>query len=192
MPPREVWICTPTRDGFGVIHTAIAVSRLPGLLNVPGRVIWTEANNIPRGRDALVADLRQEVQRDAAWVLWVDSDILLLEEIDPVVEAIRWSWETGQGWTAHYAMADGRSHMMRGRGLNGKVASNYTAEEVEALPDWHPIEQCGLGFAFIPMDLTYEFHAATAGEDVHFFVDTDITLAFAKRVHLRHRKSLWI
>lgn len=183
---------TPTRDAMGVLHTALLCAGLGQALGVPGTYNWTESpGNICRGRNDLVRHLRQGLGRDRAWVLWVDAD-LFLADCEPVKAAITRAWETGEGFTAHYRMADGRSHLMRARGMDAAVASNYTQDEISALPNWHPIEQAGLGFAYLPMDLNYKFHADAAGEDVCFFVDTRLCLALAKDIGLRHRKTAWI
>ncbi len=183
----------PTRDSMAVVPTILRAAAIHALLGVEGGLTYTELGNIPRARNALAHDLRRTLGRDRAWVLWVDSDILLPEDPGLLLDAIRWSWRTGLAWTAHYAMTDGRSHMMRGRGLDPQVAANFTAAEVAELEEWHPIPQCGFGCLFLPMDLTYEFRSNTAGEDVLYWMDhPDDHAHFAKAVRLRHRKSGWV
>jgi hypothetical protein len=183
-----------SRDRRALVET---VGQLSGALlelsdggaNVCRFLVTSALANVCRGRNDMNASLRESLGRDRAWVLWLDDDVLLLDG-RPVVAAVRRSWREGVGFVAHYAMRDGRSHMMKGLGRTLEEAPNYTAAELDGLPDWHPIPQAGMGFVFVPMPLDYVWHADTLGEDVHFFLDTGIELRYAKAIELRHQKDL--
>lgn len=188
----EVQVLVPTRDGSAMVQTMVALGRIGLHLPVPSHVWWQQASNIPRCRNDLVYGLRKDIKRDRAWCLWVDSDIFLTD-LRPVLAAIERSFQTGEGFTAEYRMGDGRSHCMRAKSLDPEVASNYSHEEIEAADPWMRIGQCGFGFLFLPMDLTYKFYADFAGEDVRYWLDhPEQEVGLAKDILLRHVKTVWL
>jgi hypothetical protein len=191
--PEEVHVAVPTRDATGVLQTALDLFGLGSALGRPVSYSWTAYGSIPRARNALTEHIRAQVGRDRAWVLWVDSDIFLQGGIAAVAQAIRWSWQTGCAWTAHYHRADGLSHIMAARDVDGRVARNLTDAEIEALPEWAEVGAAGLGMCFVPMPLDYVWHADRAGEDVLFWIEhPEIRLHLAKRVTLLHMKTTWV
>lgn len=187
-------MAVPTRDGTGMLQTAGDLLSLGGVLGRPARLWWTAYGSIPRARNALTEAIRAELGgRLSAWVLWVDSDILLQDGNAEVAAAIQWSWRTGKAWVAHYRMADGRSHIMATRSMSGAQAPNLTQEEIDALPEWAEVGMSGFGMVFLPMPLDYLWHADRAGEDVHFWLDhPELKVHLAKRIQLLHRKDSWV
>jgi hypothetical protein len=192
-------VAVVSRDRRMFAETAAALSAALSELAVDGAagsfVVTQGMANVCRGRNEVATGLRRQLGRDRAWVLWVDDDILCTDG-GPVAAAIRRAWDDGVGWTAHYRMADGRSHMMAGRGETVGEAPNFTQDQVLALHDWAPVGMCGLGFCYLPLDLTYVWRADTLGEDVRFFLDTQPDVRFAKGIEtngavgVRHLKSV--
>lgn len=191
--PAEVQAAIVSRDRRAMVETLGALSAALQELSIGGQQcrmhVTTAVANVCRGRNDMAGGLRERLGRDRAWVLWLDDDILL-QDPRPVVEAVRRSWTEGVGFVADYHMRDGRSHIMRARGATAEAAPNYTQDELAELPDWHPVYQCGMGFCFLPLDLTYCWRADHLGEDVCFFLDTQTELRFAKGIKLHHLKTV--
>ncbi len=129
-------------------------------------------------------------EKGNAWVLWLDSDIILqFESYLKIAEAMRWAEKKNKSWTANYRMANGTSVLMKQRTLYN--AEHYTDEEVEQLKPYAEIAMTGFGFAYINMDLEYRFRADEAGEDVNFFLDNpDFNIYLAKDISIGHSKSV--
>lgn len=188
----EIRVLLPTRDGTMRASTALALTQLPSLFGRPKpvRFIIVSASNIPRGRNKCREKLQEHLGRKTghAWVLWVDSDIEIVD-IRQVAEAIKHSWDTGVGFTAHYRMASGTSTLLRRTGAD--QYRNYTVEELAELPPWFPIPLCGFGLLFHRLDLAYTFRADKWGEDVNYWTDhPEEVVAYAKYVQLTHYKEV--
>lgn len=185
----------PTRDHTGVLQTALGLPAVERRL----RETWpdaeldvgvTAASNIPRGRNALLGGFRERVTEDTAWMLWLDSDILVCDPAR-LGEYLARSLSSGVGFMGDYRMADGRSHMMKTRDLED--APHYTPEELAELPDMAEIGMGGFGCLFIRQPMKYIFQAHVLGEDVIFFHDhPDLKVGYAKNLELRHLKSIWL
>lgn len=193
MSDTTLVVAIPTHDSRAVVHTLIQLAQLSGLMGATS-VMTAEGGNIPRTRNMVLDMMRHNDPPlpDPCWVLWVDSDILIPPGQDAVIARyLTQAMETHRPWLAHYKMADGRSVLMKDRTLYN--ARHYTDEELIALPDWSEIGMGGFGLAFLPMDLSYEFHADAAGEDIHFWLDhPDLTVHVAKEIVLKHRKAVWV
>jgi hypothetical protein len=189
----SIFVAIPTHDGRAVVHSLIELASLSQLLGGV-RVVTGEGSNIPRTRNLLMDLIRQATPPppNPAWVLWIDSDILLpLGTANIVAKYIDTAIKTERPWLANYFMANGQSVLMKDRTL--VHARHYSREELAALPDWAEIGMGGFGFAFLPMSLDYEFHADKAGEDIHFWLDhPHLTVHFAKGIALKHRKASWV
>lgn len=180
----------PTHDGRAVISSLVELTGLGRLLGGPIRILTGEGGNIPRARNYVMEQARRESTSKYEWILWMDSDIVLSPGGNVhIAAAIEWSKRTGKGWVAHYRMADGRSCLMRERQLMDP--HHYTLQELGALPEWSEIGMAGMGLAFLRMDLSYVFRADVVGEDINFFLDhPDMTIHYAKRINLGHRKTV--
>lgn len=186
-------IAVPTHDMRAVIHTTLELAEVSHLLNRPIQFLVAEASNIPRGRNTIIQQLRAAMpEKTQAWILWVDSDIWIPEGTAPlIVDAIRWAETHQAGIVANYKMANGESVLMTSR--EPHLNRHYTAEEVLGLPDYTEIGMAGLGFAYLPQPLDYQFHADALGEDIHFWWDyPDLHIYFAKRIHLGHKKIVML
>ena len=128
------------------------------------------------------------------WVLWIDSDILVLPGSGPTIAAaMRWAEETHVCVVGNYRMQTGQSVLMDRRGLEGSP-HHYTDVELAALPRPYPeVGLAGLGFAYCPQPLTYRFHADTIGEDIHFWREhPELRIHLIDGLHLGHRKSQFL
>ena len=194
--PPEFWVLIPTRDCTSVTHTAIVLTELAMSLPVPHSVFWVERSNIPRARNALVASVRQAVgaERDRAWCLWIDSDIMVPTDTVPALRAaIEESWRSGIGFTAHYSMTNGDSHMIMTKELPRDFEPNVKRQDLDALADGTQVPMCGFGCLFVPQDLGYAFYTDQWGEDVYYWHDhPDEFVRYRKSITVGHHKLLWI
>lgn len=187
---KELYVGIPTHDGRAIINSMFEIVAVGLRLERRVRVWIGEAGNIPRARNTVLDQARQYASESPAWILWIDSDII----IPPgghhaIAEAIQWSESSGTGWVANYKMSDGQNVLMKERRLYG--SPHYSQQEIEQLPDWAEIGMSGLGLAFLPVALDYEFHADRAGEDTHYFLDySDLQVRFAKKIKIHHRKMV--
>lgn len=194
--PRELFVCLPTSDARALVHTVIKLMELAMSFEEPHGVYWSQYGNIPRARNALLYDVRTRVgeNRDRAWCLWVDSDIYIHDESLPVIrEEIIKSWDTGIGWTAHYPMISGDSHLIMTKALPADFTPNVKADKIDKLRDGTKVPMCGFGCLFIPLDLKYEFYTDRWGEDVYYWHDhPDEFVCYRKRIKLSHQKSVFL
>lgn len=194
--PHELWVLIPTRDCTSVTHTAIVLTELVMSLPVPHAVFWVERSNIPRARNALVQAVRERVgtERGRAWCLWIDSDIMVPTETIPALRAaIERSWQSGIGFTAHYSMTNGDSHMIMTKELPRDFEPNVKRGALEDLLDGTLIPMCGFGCLFIPQDLRYDFRADQWGEDVYYWHDhPEEQVEYRKDVKVGHHKTVWL
>ena len=122
--------------------------------------------------------------------LWLDSDIAICS-VNPVVDAIRYADKKRITFTANYKTGtlENIKNLIYKSEDND---SNYTDEELEALPDMAPIGGfAGLGFCYGDIPLNYCFHADANGEDYYYFHDNKIKLHYAKHIILRHGKGVF-
>ena len=156
------------------------------------KLLLGEAGNIPRARNIVMDEVRKELKRDSgiAWVLWVDSDILLPAfSHKAIANAIHWSEQTGKAWVANYKMASNQNVILKQRDYYH--AEHYTDEEISNLTPFAEIAMSGFGLAYLPMDLSYLFHADRWGEDVHFFMDhPDLKVHLANNIIINHKKTV--
>lgn len=186
-----LYIGLATRDGQAQITTLLELWMLGQELKRPVQLLVGEAGNIPRSRNKVMEELRKGVgDQGTAWVLWVDSDIIVPTGGHRVMaEAIRWSEATHMAWAANYRMGDGDNVLMRDR--TGQGSHHFTPEELAELPAWSEIGMSGFGCCYLPMDVSYVFHADVLGEDVHFFLDhPELRLYYAKAISLKHKKTV--
>lgn len=180
-------IALPTHDDRVVVQTLLELLKVGNVLGVSAHVFSSEASNIPRARNQVLAQIRQRFPNwENPWVLWVDSDIVVpMNGHQPILEAIRWAQAHRKIVIANYLMANGIPVVMRPDG------THFTLEEIAALPDYSPIGLAGLGFAYLPQPLDYVFHADRVGEDVYLWRDhPEWSLHLAKNVRLGHRKTV--
>lgn len=202
-PLAPIYLGIPSHDGRVVIESLVELvqvaNRVGGLQIEPA-----EGGNIPRARNAVMdrvyhaaggtyAIRTQDPNPPAPqWVLWLDSDILIPVGTAPLLaDYLNTGRATDRQWLANYHMADGQSVLMKDRTLYG--ARHYGLDELICLPDWAAVGMGGFGLSFLKMDLTYEFHANAAGEDIHYWLDhPDEKVYVAKQLLLKHRKAVWM
>lgn len=185
------YVAIPSHDTRAVIHSlielALAAQMVGGM-----QVMTAEAGNIPKGRNQVL----RQIQADAdpathAWVLWLDSDILITPGSAPALaQYIEDARDSGRQWIANYNMANGQSVLMKDRILHN--AAHYTTDELLCLPDGSELGMGGFGLSFLFTDLSYQFWADEAGEDIHYWLDRpEEKVYYAKHVLLKHRKAGW-
>lgn len=188
------FIAFPTHDGRMVIHSLVELIKLSNLLPGGIELFTAEGGNIPRTRNMVMDQIRSKRTSlpDPCWVLWVDSDILFADgTAEKIAKYCLQSQETGVGWTAHYKMADGTTTVMKNRGVFN--AEHYTPDELYSIPDGTRVGMAGFGLTYLPMPIEYVFHADSAGEDIHFWVDNpQVQVGLAKEIVVRHRKAVWL
>ena len=184
-------VAIPTPDLRAVVPSLITLGQVAHRLNRALEVVLGEASNIPRARNVALAQIRQTMpQATHRWVLWLESDILMLPNTAAeVAPALTWAETHQQAIVANYRMATGENVLMTTRTMD--TARHYTDPELAALPVWSEVGMSGLGWAYLDQPLNYVFHADTFGEDVHFWWDhPEIRLHWAKDIHLGHRKTV--
>jgi hypothetical protein len=190
--PNSLLVGLPTHDGRAMVHSLTALSQVGSALGRPVQFLIGEAGSIPRSRNLVLEMARQRPEVvDTAWILWLDSDILIpADAVEAIVQAILWSESTDQSWVAHYRMADGASVLMRERSAR---ATHYTVKDLQELNNFAQVGLAGLGLAYIKTDVHYIFHSDELGEDVHFFLDQpNLSIHFAKDIRVLHRKAVMI
>lgn len=188
---ETIYVAIPSHDTRAVIHSLIELALVAQMVGGM-QVMTAEAGNIPRGRNQVL----RQIQADAApathaWVLWLDSDILVTPGSAAVVaQYIQGARESGRQWLANYNMASGQSVLMQDRTLTN--ARHYTMDELLCLPDGSEIGMGGFGLSFLYTDLAYQFWADEAGEDIHYWLDRpEEKVYYAKHILLKHRKAGW-
>ncbi len=189
-PSNHLIVGIPTHDGRAMINSCMELVALGGVMRRVTKLMLGEAGNIPRARNIVMDEVRKELNRETgiAWVLWLDSDILLPTRSHlAIANAIQWSEQTGKAWVANYKMGNNKNVLLKQRDLY--VAEHYTDEELNNLPPYAEVAMSGFGLAYLPMDLSYLFHADRWGEDVHFFNDhPNLKVHYAKDIVLNHKK----
>lgn len=189
MDKAELLIGLPAHDGRVVALSVVELVHVGRLLHRPVRYFVAQAGNIPKARNHVMDAVRGYLDRaeGTAWVLWMDSDILIGGQAAAIAAAVQHSEETGQAWAADYRMADGGHSLVKEAIAYG--GEHYTAEELAALAEWAPIGLAGFGLCYLPMCLRYVFHADTLGEDVHFYLEhPTLRPGYAKSIHVGHQK----
>jgi hypothetical protein len=181
-------VAIPSHDGRAAIFTVLELRTVSEWLGRSIVVVSGEASNIPRSRNVILEQVREKYpDRTNRWMLWIDSDIVLLRQsVSAVVEAIRWAEAHHAGVVANYRMASGVNVLMAHPDHH-----HLADDELQALPDYGEIAMAGLGFAYLNQPLSYMFHADATGEDIHFWRDNPgIHLHCAKQIHLGHKKAV--
>lgn len=194
MEATPLLIGVPTQDNRAIIHTVLELQRACGLIQRPAQFLVAQASNIPRSRNIIMEAARQQLYIEPdkpIWILWLDSDILLIPgQAENVAAMIQYAESHQVGITASYNMNDGRSVLMKTRDLEGQ--EHYTREDVAAMERGQTVGMAGMGFVYLPMPYDTVFHADTHGEDVLFFRDyPDLPLVVDPHVDLRHWKAQW-
>lgn len=186
---EPIYVGLPTRDGQGQIASLAELWMLGTYLKRTIHFLVGEAGNIPRSRNRVVEEARKHLPNaETAWILWVDSDIVLPPGAHRALgEAINWSEATQMAWAANYHMADGTNVTMKDRSIT--EAYHYTDAELAGLSEYAPIGMSGFGCCYLPINLNYVFHADVVGEDVHFFLDhPNLKIYYAKDINVKHKK----
>lgn len=186
---EPIFVGLPTRDGQAQITTLAELWLLGAYLRRTVHFLIGEAGNIPRSRNMVLEEARKNLPGEGtAWILWVDSDIVMSEGTHRALgEAINWSQATHMAWMANYKRADSVNTIMKDR--RGTEPRYYTDAELVDLPDYAEVGMGGFGCTYLPMNLNYVFHADTMGEDVHFFLDhPTLRIHYAKGLNIKHKK----
>jgi len=188
----EIIVGIPTHDQRSLVLSILELTALSTLLHRRVQFVIGEGSNIPRSRNAVVEQIqRTQAGRATAWMLWLDSDILVPPGSAPIIaEAIRWAEVTHVAIVGNYRMSTGQSVLMDRRGPDG-VPHHYTDAELAALPRPFPeVGLAGLGFTYCEQPLAYRFHADIVGEDTHFWWDhPELHIHWIPRLRLGHHKS---
>lgn len=186
---EPIYVGLPTRDGQAQIASMAELWMLGTYLKRTVHFLVGEAGNIPRSRNKVLEEARKNLPGvSRAWILWLDSDIVLPGGAHRAIgEALNWSEATQMAWAVNYRAADGTNVTMRER--LSQSAHHFTDEELQTLPAYAEIGMSGFGCCYLPMDLNYVFHADVLGEDVHFFLDhPELKLYYAKDINVKHKK----
>lgn len=189
---NNLFVGIPTNDGRAMISSCIELFSLSRVIGKPIQLMIGEAGNIPRARNTVMDEIRKILNKNngTAWTLWIDSDILLPSNSHHLIaNAIQWSGQTGKAWVANYKMANHKNVLIKNRDLYQPI--HYTDEELATFAPYSEVGMSGFGLAYLPMDLSYTFHADRWGEDVHFFIDhPDLKIYFAKDILIHHKKTV--
>lgn len=181
-------VAIPTHDMRAVVPTIVELLAVGKHLNRRVHFLVMEASNIPRGRNMILQQLREQCPGSTTVpVLWVDSDIVLLSgQINTIADAIRWADESHRPIVANYPMADGRSML-----IANAVGDHYTEAELQALPNFANVMMAGFGFLYLDQPLEYLFHADRTGEDIYFWLENShLHPCLAKQIRIQHRKTV--
>ena len=181
----------PTRDSTMVIGTMLELIESGHGLGRPVQFVSSEASNVPRARNIVVAQIRANYAAAVhPWVLWIDSDIIIAPGGHvAIVDALRWAEEHETPIVANYLMADGQSVVMLGPDRH--QVHHGTREEITELANYAEVQMTGFGFLYIRHPLSYVFHADLYGEDIHFWWDNpEIQPHLAKQITLGHQKTV--
>ncbi len=194
-PSTELIVALPTHDRRAVVQSILELGAVGQQLRRRVRFVVSEGSNIPRSRNSVLEELRRQHPNVAnLWVLWLDSDILIFPGSSTVIsEAIRWAESTTACVVGNYRMADGQNVVMATRDSMAPI-KHYTDDELAALPGPYPeVGLAGLGFAYVPQTLAYQFYADGIGEDIHYWWDhPDPHLHWIPDLRLGHRKAIML
>ncbi len=191
-PTTPLLVGIPTHDGRAMINSCMELVLLGNVMQSVMKLMVGEAGNIPRARNIVMDEVRKELNRGTglAWVLWLDSDIVLTPgSHQSIAHAMRWSHQTGNAWVANYRMGNHQNVLLKQRDLY--LSEHYTDEELTNLPPFAEVAMSGFGLVYLPMDLTYLFHADRWGEDVYFFMDhPNLKIYYANEIVIQHKKTV--
>ncbi len=185
-------VAIPTHDMRAVIQSLLEIGTVGQLLQRPLQFVVSDGSNIPRSRNTILHRIRDIFpDRDRLWVLWLDSDIEILHgHAHAIQQAILWAEAHQAGIVANYRMTTGQNVLIANRDPS-EAAHHLTDDELHQMEPFAEIGMAGLGFAYIPQPIQYHFYADEIGEDMHFWWDhPDISLHYAKDIHLGHRKTV--
>lgn len=186
-------VAIPTQDRRAVVQSLLELSKVSHILKRPLHFSVSEGSNIPRSRNTIVQDLQHQYpDRATQWVLWLDSDIIILSGHEAIIaEAVLWAEANQVAVTGNYRMNSGENVLLATRGPE-PPAHHFTDTELDALPKPYPsVALAGFGFLYIEQPLSYRFHADTVGEDIHFWWDHPyIHVHWIPDLHLGHRKAV--
>ena len=137
-----------TQDQRAIVPSILELGALGQLLHRRVEFVIGEGSNIPRSRNAVVEQIQRNHFQSTMWVLWIDSNILVLPGSRPIIAAaMRWAEETHVCVVGNYRMQTGQSVLMDRRDPEGSP-HHYTDAELAALPRPYPeVDLAGLGFA---------------------------------------------
>ena len=192
IPKDLLIVAIPTHEMRAVVQSLLELGVFSQLLRRPIHFVVGEGSNIPRARNSIVQRLQCTFpDRDAVWVLWLDSDIEIPPGVAPAISiAVTWAEAHDACVVANYRMNTGHNVLMANRDP-AEPAHHITDEEFQTMPNFAEVGMAGLSFAYLHQPLAYRFHADETGEDIHFWWDhPEIRLHWAKDIHLGHRKTV--
>jgi len=130
---KPLLIGIPTRDGQANIVSILELMVLCVKMGRTHRFLIGEAGNIPKSRNIVMDRVREFIMQDegTAWVLWMDSDIILHSGVHQEIEkAIEWSETTGKAWVANYKMATFQNGLF-------KIIGQFKFCVMGYLHEWH-------------------------------------------------------
>ena len=194
----ELHVLLATRDGRVPPETW---TFLVFVASKMGRVLHmhkSQSTWFMRARYECCADVYNHIDKDADCVkygLFLDDDIKVdyrdteefLKMANYTVNAIEKIEDGGlNGWFAHYKQLDGKSTAFK------SDYSQYSMNELGALPDFAPIPYSALGFAYIKVPRNYNWHIDAVWTD-DFYFEKDMGMGglhYAKGIKLKHLKNV--
>lgn len=186
-------VAIPTHDRRAIVQSLMELGRVSEILKRPMHLTVSEGSNIPRSRNSAIDQIQYQYP-DAAtkWMLWLDSDIVILHDSAEIIaDAIRWAETNQVAVTGNYRMNTGENVLLSTRGPQPEP-HHFTDDELVALPrPYPPVALTGFGFLYLEQPLSYRFHADVVGEDIHFWWDNPyIRLHWITDLHLGHHKAV--
>lgn len=182
--PNRLFVAIPSADGRIMIDAVPTIVQAAALLLRPLCLLAPRATGISRCRNLVLDMAREASGQDHAWILWVDSDMVVPGQFaQALADDIAWAEQNGRNWTTNTPMADGMNVLMDADGRH------LTNDEVQALPQWADVPWGGLAFAYTYMPLDYRFHEDSRGEDWHLHDELDLRFAFARNLKVLHHKE---
>ncbi len=86
-------VAIPAPDLRAMVPSLIALGHVAQRLGRPLEVVLGEASNIPRARNVVLAQIRQAAPHFThRWLLWLDSDIVMLPNTaEAIAMAMTWA-----------------------------------------------------------------------------------------------------
>ncbi len=187
--PLSVGIAT--HDQRAMIQSIMQLRMVGQLLQRHVQFFVGDGGTIPESRNRVVEAIAARYPREeAAWMLWLDSDILIPpDSASTIATAIKWAESQQVCVVANYRMVTGQNVLIATREA---PFHHYTDEELGTLPKPYPrVALAGLGLAYLHQPLAYRFYSDVTGEDLHFWWDhPDLSIHWIDTLHLVHRKAV--
>jgi hypothetical protein len=196
--PEPLYVLCPTKDGAGQIQTILHFGAVAQILGRPLGFMHVISGGGPiLGRNNLFGVLRKYASGTIrGWM--IDSDVWVQSTPFETVRYMRRADKEGVSFVANINLSpaekDERGIFRRAQSAISKPdGSKYEEDEIDALPDWYPIDPPLAHVAFyygaIPTDYVWHYDllgASGTAEDRLFFQDNHIVPRLAKEIKVKH------